>query len=392
MINWIYTTGIDISVLITIILLIRQPVRNYLGANIVYWFWSIPLFRLLLWEKSTINLQVLKNINHTVNGFSTAISDTINASNVDSYSFFIFWIFGLIVWVSFRIYTLFKFHQSLKQQYQIVHLEDVCEDAVSLFKNIKTTFYLTNSSEAPFITGLIKVKIYLPYNFYEKYSSSQKLCILRHELSHLKRKDLWSQFLAEIVLALFWFNPLMHFAFVAFKQDQEIACDYQVLAHCNNKQRYEYGKLLLNNIQNNNLPAILAFFNFHKKRFTMIEKHNQSTVKKIFGLTLCALITFIALTKAPDSFALGGNTPSKMIYIDNVPEGLTITKVTSVFKGYKLEGFATKVSAISHYMSLLETTNKHLKTKIDLKSLKTSSEKQNFILVIQSEGMLKINN
>ena len=47
MIEWVYESAIDLSVLIAIILLIRNPLRRLLGAHVSYWLWSLLLLRLL---------------------------------------------------------------------------------------------------------------------------------------------------------------------------------------------------------------------------------------------------------------------------------------------------------------------------------------------------------
>ena len=46
--NWAVQTGLVISVLILIILLIRRPFARMFGANAAYALWSLPLIRLFL--------------------------------------------------------------------------------------------------------------------------------------------------------------------------------------------------------------------------------------------------------------------------------------------------------------------------------------------------------
>ena len=48
MIDWLYQSTLDISIIIVLILIIRNPVRRLLGAHISYWLWALPLLRLIL--------------------------------------------------------------------------------------------------------------------------------------------------------------------------------------------------------------------------------------------------------------------------------------------------------------------------------------------------------
>ena len=46
--SWVVQTGLVVSLLIVLILLIRRPFARMFGANAAYALWSLPLIRLLL--------------------------------------------------------------------------------------------------------------------------------------------------------------------------------------------------------------------------------------------------------------------------------------------------------------------------------------------------------
>ena len=79
---------------------------------------------------------------------------------------------------------------------------------------------------SPFLIGLVKPKIYLPYGL----DSQTENYILAHEKYHLKRFDHVVKLLAYAVLTLHWFNPLCHIAFRLMNRDMEMSCDEHVLA------------------------------------------------------------------------------------------------------------------------------------------------------------------
>jgi len=215
----------------------------------------------------------------------------------------ILWLVGLFSWVLIRLLGLIKFKRALNSLSTSISVNNLNLNLAE-FKHYTTTpYFFTFMPTAPFITGLIKPQIYLPQDTFNQLNTIQQQCIIKHELTHLQRKDLWTQILAEVIRTLFWFNPIVHIAWNAFRQDQELACDYQVLAKSSKSERFEYGRVLLKGLHAHALPATMAFFNNHKQRFIMLEKHNNSKINIILGITLCTVLLVFALTKAPQSIA-----------------------------------------------------------------------------------------
>ena len=304
MINWLFQAAIDISIIIGIILLIRIPVAKYLGANIAYWLWLVPFLRLIVWFKTEVPLTLLEKVHFADGKVLIKVFKNPNSYQLTSYATLEnIWLLGILIWIVFRIVGWVNFQKYLQYSSKPIDIKTIFPN-ITLFKNYKNVqFFETKIPEAPFITGLIKPKLFLPKDNFVNYSYSQQLCVLKHEFIHLNRKDLWIQILAEIMRAIFWFNPIVHLAISYFRQDQELACDYSVLAKSTNEERLAYGRVLIKGLHAHALPATLAFFNNQKQRFSMLEKHHNSTFKNILGLSLCAIITTFALTKAPETIA-----------------------------------------------------------------------------------------
>ena len=94
---------------------------------------------------------------------------------------------------------------------------------------------------SPFVLGLIKPKIYLPFNMNEKDMEH----VVAHEMAHIRRKDhLWKP-LGFILLTLHWFNPLMWLGYVLLCRDIELACDEKVIKELDHDARADYSEALL---------------------------------------------------------------------------------------------------------------------------------------------------
>jgi TonB family protein len=76
--------------------------------------------------------------------------------------------------------------------------------------------------------GCLQPKILLPRNAHH-WSEDRIRIVLSHELAHIKRQDWLIQMVAEIVRAIYWFNPLVWIACRRLRQESEHATDDAVL-------------------------------------------------------------------------------------------------------------------------------------------------------------------
>ncbi len=81
--------------------------------------------------------------------------------------------------------------------------------------------------DSPVMTGMISPVILLPDMAFTEEELSM---ILRHELVHWKRRDIWYKFVLLLANAVHWFNPLVWVMARQADQDIEISCDGAVLA------------------------------------------------------------------------------------------------------------------------------------------------------------------
>ncbi|MBQ6898246.1 MAG: hypothetical protein IJN70_04635 [Clostridia bacterium] len=134
------------------------------------------------------------------------------------------WLLGIAVLL---IYTLISY----------LRLKRKVGTAVKLRDNI----YQSENVVSPFVLGLIKPKIYLPFNI----NKQDMEHVIAHEQAHISRKDhLWKP-LGFLILTLHWFNPLVWVGYILLCRDIELACDEKVVKELNNEQRADYSEALL---------------------------------------------------------------------------------------------------------------------------------------------------
>jgi len=104
--------------------------------------------------------------------------------------------------------------------------------------------------QSPFILGLVKPKIYIPYRLEEETLTY----ILMHERYHIRCLDHIVRPLAFLILTVHWFNPLCWLAFVLMGRDMEMRCDEWVIGQSEGIRK-SYSTSLLSFAANRRFPS-----------------------------------------------------------------------------------------------------------------------------------------
>jgi beta-lactamase regulating signal transducer with metallopeptidase domain len=98
--------------------------------------------------------------------------------------------------------------------------------------------------ETPLVARLRRPVVLLPASRFAALTSEQQEMALCHELTHVKRADLWLGCVPALAERLFFFHPLAHFMSREYSLAREAACDAAVVATLGAAPR-DYGSLLL---------------------------------------------------------------------------------------------------------------------------------------------------
>ena len=145
----------------------------------------------------------------------------------------------------------------------------------------------------PAVTGLFRPTLLLPH---ERYELPELRYILRHELCHLKRRDMLFKLVLLAANAMHWFDPVVYLMLRQADEDIELACDSAATDDLDRAERAAYSRTLLAAVQSNvrALPATTCFGSTVerlKRRIT-----NVLGAQKKRGLGVVALVLALTLT------------------------------------------------------------------------------------------------
>ena len=183
-----------------------------------------------------IGMDTTPTINSGISAINNAVNPIISQSNtpmagasvnllqitIGIYEYI--WIFGMI---ALALYTAISYWRLRRKVDTAVRYKD------NIFQSENVSF--------PFVLGIIKPRIYLPFKMNGQYLEH----VVAHEQAHVCRKDHWWKPLGFLLLMIHWFNPLMWLAYVLLCRDIELACDEKVIKELGNEQRGDYTQALV---------------------------------------------------------------------------------------------------------------------------------------------------
>ena len=87
-------------------------------------------------------------------------------------------------------------------------------------------------------------RLIVPAAIWSVLERRQRQMILRHELAHIERGDIWKSFFVRLLALPQWFNPLAWWAVARFDDDAECACD-EAICRANPQDAIAYARTLL---------------------------------------------------------------------------------------------------------------------------------------------------
>ncbi|HEY6455999.1 MAG TPA: M56 family metallopeptidase [Steroidobacteraceae bacterium] len=171
-----------------------------------------------------------------------------------------------------------------------------------------------HSVGCPALIGVIRPKVILPADFRSRYTRRERLLVLAHERTHLRRGDAGCNALLALMRCIFWFNPLMHVAARSFRFDQELACDAAVLVARRGARRSYANAMLKTHLTEDPLPIGCHWRSAQdlKERMRMVSRTAPNRRRRLIGGALTMLIAGVVAytTWAAEPVAGDTTTPA----------------------------------------------------------------------------------
>ncbi len=305
--------SVVLTVQIGLVLLLRKPVRAWLGAVACYRLWLLPLVCLPFYLTGPSLIAKLASLQTaaTATATSTAFdlqqfidfellpfdfdvgarSVELSASGNPAVNGWLvlalMWCLGTLALLAWQGRRWLDFSRQVQTLASPLDLPQRKHYGVAAHFSSRVLALSLQGMGGAALFGVIKPALLLPDSFCRRYDNTQRHIILAHEAVHLRRGDNGWNLCAMLLMALFWTNPLVLLAWRYFRLDQELSCDALALARCNREQQKRYASTLLDSLgslsSHATQPALSAWDNLGdiKERSLMVKQHLHTSTRPV---------------------------------------------------------------------------------------------------------------
>lgn len=277
LINNVVQIGLTVSAAALVLFLLRRVMKKRYPARAICFVWALLAIRLLIpvqltlpdapvqvtpIRAVTVDMSPREEMQSTA---QAAAADETRTPRVSVYRgdemwhevpvgwnfpvakmMFILWGAGILAFLGWQAYSYIGFVYLARETGQAAErdtLRRVFEDQKqSLGIRRDIPLVVTPAADCPMLAGFLRPALYLPD---EALSEQEAMFVFRHELTHLKRGDLWLKLLLTAARAVHWFNPLVYLMARFAQEDIELACDDAVVRGMDGATRRAYGETIL---------------------------------------------------------------------------------------------------------------------------------------------------
>jgi len=236
MIDWLGDTLIATSLLMAVVLIVREPVRRHFGPAVTYGLWIVPALRLMMPPLITtiertapaarpLTVHALQAQPAVAPAAAPSLLEQVGGWHAVAISA---WLAGAAAMLLGGLLT-YRWQR-----------REVLRDTVELAMLDKIRIVRSPAVSGPMAFGIVDRVIALPIDFEDRFDPGERRLAFDHELSHHRAGDLVASHFAFALLCLQWFNPLAWLSHTAFRFDQEAACDARVLDKASDDNRADY--------------------------------------------------------------------------------------------------------------------------------------------------------
>lgn len=274
--------------LLVLIFLVRPTLnkKSFRSASLVLWI--VLLVYLISPYELEIGIERVKN--NSILSYLIALTNLFNSClcwliNKLGYIFFkLNRLIGSILIFTYLGIKIYKFHKVMKGS--ALTENSLCKEKIrEIGLKRKVEIYINNNLKTPLTFGILKPKIILQ----DHILADEKLLdhVLIHELMHIKKFHILLTHLINIVVCIYWYNPLLWLSLKYLDRDIEINCDKLVVENLGDtiKNRKEYCVSMLKLLEiGSNTNNLVLKLNPNKERILIMKQWKK---------TLTGLVVFI---------------------------------------------------------------------------------------------------
>ncbi len=252
-------TTLASSAAVALVLILRQPLRYWLGASAAYLLWVLlPVVLLAVLLPAPQVAAVPMRVSEVAVQVGQAV--VAGPAVIAHWPLWLCcaWLSGVLL-MALRLYRQQRnFQRGLGRLSQR-------DDGLWQAQTV---------AGLPAAMGLLRPRIVLPAGFEARYLPIEQQLVLLHERVHLQRGDIAINALLALLQCLYWFNPLLLYALRCCREDQELSCDERVIARVSGARR-SYGEAMLKTgLAASPLPVGCHWQNHHplKERIAMLKR------------------------------------------------------------------------------------------------------------------------
>lgn len=246
----------------------------------------------------------------------TEMSEAVNKIEVNKWLLF-FWmagslcVLGFYCWGNYKLKIIRRFSEMPSRR--VVDIFDYCCNCIRVNKKIRLV--QSDMITSPITFGYRTSYIVFPRSIIKKLSDKEIEHIMLHELTHIKNNDIWINFISCFEQFIYWFNPIIWWAFAKMKRDREAYCDWLVLnCYATNEERLCYGDTLLRCATEKQTvlfhSANSMFENKKQLKYRITKIANYKKETKLVKMTehvFSFILTFTVILQAPFFVAFGSD-------------------------------------------------------------------------------------
>ncbi|KAB8129918.1 M56 family metallopeptidase [Gracilibacillus oryzae] len=234
------------SAVLLLSILITYITKSSLAARWHYWNRKISLFFFLMPISLILSLYTF----FKDQPFDMSIGSQLEVHQLTlSLPFvqilFAIWITGVIMKSGWALYTYSKIKKEMTASIYTMPKNHEIQQLITRNMKIPTTIQLAfdKKNRSPVLFGIRKPTIIIPLY---KIPDDELAMIIKHEMTHFKKKDLWVRRTMLIATIIHWYNPLIYLLQKEIYTWSELSCDEDVVMEMAHNERKKYGETILN--------------------------------------------------------------------------------------------------------------------------------------------------